>query len=205
MGKGKTRSSPGGLLFVLSGSSGAGKDAVLNRMKELDLPLHRVVTATTRQQRPGEKDGTDYQFTSEAEFHDMAARGDLLESAEVYGRWYGVPRQRVKQALDEGRDVLLRVDVQGAATIRKLVPEAVLIFLASPSVEYEERLRRRSTESDTELELRIGSAEEEMRSLPIFDYIVVNRQGELEAAVSEIAAIVTAEKCRVNPRIARMR
>jgi len=187
-----------GLLFVLSGPSGAGKDAVLHRMKELSFPFYRVVTVTTRPQRPGEKDGVDYRFASEPEFQEMVQRGELLERAEVYGRWYGTPKQQVKEALDEGQDVILRVDVQGAATIRSVMPEVVLIFLTSPSTEYEERLKQRQTESDDERRLRTGRIDGEMKSLPLFDYMVVNHQGDLDSAVSQIMAIVTAEKCRVN-------
>jgi guanylate kinase len=193
-----------GLLFVLSGPSGAGKDAVLHRMKELSFPFYRVVTVTTRTQRPGENNGVDYYFTSEAEFQEMVRRGELLERAEVYGRWYGTPKQQVKEALDGGKDVLLRVDVQGAATIRTIMPEAVLIFLTSLLLEYEERLRQRQTESDGERRLRMGRIDSEMKSLPLFDYMVVNHQGELDSAVSQIMSIVTAEKCRVNRRLVKL-
>ncbi len=194
------------MLFVLSGSSGAGKDAVLARMKELGLSFHQVVTMTTRPRREAESDGVDYYFTTESEFHDMARRGQLLEWANVYGNWYGVPRRHVQQALEEGKDAVVRVDVQGAATIKSLVPGAVLIFLASESVDdYEQRLKKRNTESDADVKRRIDSVEEELKSLPLFDYVVVNRQGELDAAVSEIAAIMTAERCRVSPRLVEVR
>lgn len=190
-----------GLLIVLSGPSGAGKDTVLNRMKELGFPFHYVVTATTRPRRAGENNGVDYYFRSEAEFQEMLQQGELLEWAQVYGHWYGVPKQQVKQALEKRKDVIVKVDVQGAATIKNLLPGAVLIFLAPPSIkEYEERLRQRKTESETELKLRIEKVTKELRSLPLFDYIVVNRQGKLDSTVSQIEAIVTAEKCRVNPR-----
>jgi guanylate kinase len=186
---------------VLSGSSGAGKDAVLGRMKELGYPFHHVVTVTTRPRRTAEKDGVDYHFLSESRFQEMVHQDELLEWAQVYGNYYGVPKQQIRQALEEGRDAMVRVDVQGAATIKSLVPEAVLIFLTSASAkDLEERLRQRKTESGAEVELRIGSIEEEMKSLPIFDYVVVNRQGELDTAVSDIASIITAEKCRVRPR-----
>jgi guanylate kinase len=190
-----------GLLIVLSGPSGAGKDTVLNRMKELGLPFHYVVTATTRPRRAGENNGVDYYFCSEAEFQEMMQQGELLEWAQVYGHWYGVPKQPVKQALEKREDVIVKVDVQGAATIKNLLSGAVLIFLAPPSIkEYEERLRQRKTESETELKVRVEKVTEELRSLPLFDYVVVNRQGELDSTVSQIEAIVTAEKCRVNPR-----
>ena len=189
------------LLLILSGPSGAGKDALLNRMKELGVPFHYVVTSTTRPPRSGEKDGVEYSFVSESGFQDMLQRGDLIESAKVYGYWYGVPKHEVKQALDAGKDVVLKIDVQGAATIRNLLPGAVLVFLTLPSLEeYERRLRQRKTESDTDLKVRLGRVTEELRSMLIFDYVVVNRQDELDAAVEQIEAIVAAEKCRVNPR-----
>ena len=201
MGRGSRRSRPTGLFFVLSGSSGAGKDAVLNRMRELGYPFHYVVTVTTRPRRAAEKDGIDYYFTSESRFQEMVRQGELLEWAQVYGNYYGVPKQQVRQALEEGKDSIVRVDVQGATTIRNAVPQAVLIFLTTASVEdYEERLRQRKTESDTELKLRIDSIGEETKSLPIFDYIVMNRQGQLDTAVSDIESIITAEKRRTNPR-----
>jgi guanylate kinase len=194
------------LLIVLSGPSGAGKDALLIRMKELGVPFHYVVTSTTRPPRPGENDGVEYTFVSESGFHEMLQRGDLIESAKVYGYWYGVPKHEVKQALDEGKDVVLKIDVQGAATIRNLLPGAVLVFLTLPSLEeYEQRLRQRKTESDTDLKVRLGKVNEEVRSLLIFDYVVVNRQDELDAAVDQIKAIVTAEKCRVNPRVVQFK
>ena len=194
------------LLIVLSGPSGAGKDALLIRMKELGVPFHYVVTSTTRPPRTGEKDGVEYTFASESGLHEMLQRGDLIESAKVYGYWYGVPKQEVKQALDEGKDVVLKIDVQGAATIRNLLPGAVLVFLTLPSLEeYELRLRQRKTESDTDLKVRLGKVNEEVRSLLIFDYVVVNRQDELDAAVDQIKAIVTAEKCRVNPRVVQFK
>ncbi|MCX5991010.1 MAG: guanylate kinase [Chloroflexi bacterium] len=194
------------LLVVLSGPSGAGKDAVLSKMKESGFPFYYAVTATTRPRRAVESDGRDYRFISEARFQDMLQRGYLLESARVYGYWYGVPKMQVKQALDEGKDVMLKMDVQGAATIRRLLPAAILIFLTLPSMEeYEQRLRLRKTESDSDLKVRLGKVSDEMRSLAIFDYMVMNRQDELDAAVSQIKAIVTAEKCRVNPRTVELK
>jgi len=200
------------LLIVLSGPSGAGKDTVLNRMKELDLHCHYmvhchyVVTLTTRPRRPGEKNGADYHFTSEAEFQEMIQRGELLEWAKVYGNWYGVPKQQVKQALDRGEDVVMKLDVQGAATIKNLFPEAVLIFLAPPSIEEQaKRLQQRKSESNAELELRMKTTQEEMKHLPLFDYLVVNSQGEVDSAISQIKAIITAEKQRVNPRVIELK
>jgi guanylate kinase len=194
------------LLLILSGPSGAGKDALLNRMKELGVPFHYVVTSTTRPARTGENNGVEYTFVSESGFQEMLQRGDLIESAKVYGYWYGVPKHEVKQALDEGKDVVLKIDVQGAATIRNLLPGAVLVFLTLPSLEeYEKRLRQRKTESDTDLKVRLGKVTEELRSMLIFDYVVVNREDQLDAAVDQIKSIVTAEKCRVNPRVVQFK
>jgi guanylate kinase len=193
------------LLIIISGSSGIGKDAALSRLKERGYPFHYTVTATTRSQRVGEIDGVDYIFVSETKFREMMQRGEFLEWAEVYGNWYGVPKLQVKQALARGQDVIIKIDVQGAATIKNLLPDAVLIFLAPPSMEeLEERLRQRKTESETDLELRILTAREEMESLPLFDYVMVNHQGAVDSTISQINAIVTAEKCRVKPRVVEL-
>ncbi|TET40310.1 MAG: guanylate kinase [Dehalococcoidia bacterium] len=187
------------LLIVLSGPSGVGKDVVLARMKELGYPLHYTMTATTRPQREGESDGADYHFISPARFEEMVKRGELLEWAKVYGNRYGVPKHQVEEALGRGLDVIVKADVQGAATIKGVVPQALLIFLAPPSMEQlEERLRQRKTESTIDLNLRIETAREEMKCLPMFDYVVVNRQDRPDLAVAQIDAIITAEKCRVT-------
>lgn len=189
------------MLIALSGPSGVGKDALLARMQELKRPLHYTVTVTTRPQRRDERVGVDYHFVSSSRFEEMAAKGELLERARVYGYFYGVPREQVKQALALGLDVIIKADVQGAVTIKAVAPQALLIFIASPSMEeLEERLRKRKTESGMDLSLRIETAFEEMKRMPLFDYVVVNRQGELDLAVAQIDAIIVAEKCRVNPR-----
>jgi len=189
------------LLIVLSGPSGVGKDAVLNRLKESGYPLSFVITLTTRSQRENEQDMVDYHFISTEEYRDMLARNELLESACVYGNWYGVPGAAVEKALDRGEDVIIKIDIQGAATIKKIVPEAVFIFLVPPSMEeLTTRLTRRLTESPADLTLRLETAKEEMKQLSRFDYVVVNHSGELDRVVSSIQAIITAEKCRVTPR-----
>lgn len=191
----------GALLLVLSGPSGVGKDALLSRMKQLGHPLHYTVTATTRPQRPNEKDGVDYFFLSEADFTDMRQKGQFLESAEVYGHWYGVPKIPVQQALRDGKDVIIKTDVQGAATIKSAVPQAVLIFLAPTSFEeLESRLKQRQTETVIDRELRLETAKQEMERLPLFDYKVINPFGRLDEAVEQIRAILIAERCRVAPR-----
>jgi guanylate kinase len=192
---------PQPLLIVISGPSGVGKDSVLQRMRARGLPMHFVVTATTRPQRPGEVHGKDYLFVSQQEFDQMIVRGDLLEHALVYNERKGIPRQQVREALESGKDVVLRIDVQGAGTIRKLCPEALLIFLVTETEEeLVERLKRRSTESSERLALRIQTAKEEMKRIDLFDYLVVNRDGQLDGAVDAILAIVTAEHHRTHPR-----
>jgi guanylate kinase len=189
------------LLIVLSGPSGAGKDAILTRMKELGYPLEYITTVTTRPRRANEKDNVDYHFISVEKFQEMLSRKELLEWANVYGNWYGVPKEAVKQALDKGQDVIVKVDIQGATTIKKILPQAVFIFLMPPSVEeLTSRLNQRHTESAFNLALRLKTAEEEIKQLPLFDYVVLNKRDEIALAVSDITAIITAEKCRAVPR-----
>ncbi|MEE8598176.1 MAG: guanylate kinase [Dehalococcoidales bacterium] len=189
------------LFIVLSGPSGIGKDAILARMKESDYPLEYITTVTTRPRRAKERDNVDYHFISTESFQGMISGNELLEWANVYGNWYGVPKGAVKQALDKGRDTIVKVDIQGAATIKKILPQAVFIFLMPASMEeLALRLKQRHTESPSDLTLRIKTAEEEIKQLPLLDYIVVNKQDEIDLAVSEIKAIITAEKCRVAPR-----
>ena len=149
------------LLVVLSGPSGVGKDAVLNELRKLQRPWHFAVTATTRPMRPGEVAGVDYIFLEPEAFTRMMERDEFIECAEVYGRWYGVPRSQARDALRMGRDVILKVDVQGAATIREMAPEALLIFILPPSVEdLRQRLQGRMTESTSEMERRLRTAGE---------------------------------------------
>jgi len=192
---------PRPLLIVLSGPSGAGKDAVLNQLKAAGHPARFITTFTTRPQRANEKDNVDYRFISEKAFQKMLANDELLEHANVYGNWYGVPREAVKKSLAAGKDTIVKVDVQGAATLKKIVPGAVFIFLTSPSAEeLESRLRERKTESALDCDRRLKTAVEEMKQLHLFDYIVLNEKDEIERAASAIAAIITAEKCRRTPR-----
>lgn len=189
------------LLIVLSGPSGVGKDAVLTRMRQTGYSVAYITTVTTRPQRSQENDKVDYHFISAERFREMIKNGDLLEWANVYGNWYGVPKQTVKQALDRGQDAVIKVDIQGAATIKENLPQAVLIFLMTPSLEeLIQRLEQRQTESAFDLALRTETAEEEIKQLPLFDYVVLNKQDEIDLAVSQIKAIITAEKSRVTPR-----
>jgi guanylate kinase len=193
------------LFIVLSGPSGVGKDAVLARMRKSSRPFHYVVTATTRPRRAREKNGVNYHFLSQKIFQNMMDDDRLLEWAKVYGNHYGVPKDEVSQALARGLDTIVKVDVQGAATIKKILPQAVFIFLAPPSLEaLEDRLKRRRSESSQDLALRLARAEEEMGSLPIFDYVITSDHDKLDEVVSRIDAIVTAEKCRVKPRTVKL-
>ena len=187
------------LLVVLSGPSGVGKDAVLERMKRLGSPYHFAVTATTRPMREGEREGEHYHFVARAEFERMIAHGELLEWAEVYGNLYGVPRAQVDRALSEGRDVLVKVDVQGAKTIRGLDPEAVLVFLAPPSMEeLARRLTSRATEAEDAMRRRLREAEAEMEAAARFDHVVVNRRDRLDVAVRQIEALTADERRRAS-------
>lgn len=195
----------GPLLIVISGPSGVGKDAAITRMKRRRYPFHYVVTATTRPKRPTETDGVHYHFYTEDAFKKLITDNGLIEWARVYGNYYGVPRSEVEKALKAGKDTVVKVDVQGAATIKKLAPEAVFIFLMPPSVEdLKRRLSARNSESSADIERRLAKAEEEITALPIFDYVVVNHQDRLDEAIEKIAAIVTAEHARVHPRVIRL-
>jgi len=189
------------LLIVLSGPSGVGKDAALSGLKRLDRSWHFVVTATTRPQRAGERDGVDYEFLDTETFLRMKEQGEFLECAEVYGRWYGVPRTQVRRGLDAGKDVILKVDVQGAETVRGIAPGAVFIFLVPGKFdELRMRLSQRMTESSPEMELRLRTAREELTRANEFDHQVVNHEGHLDQAIADIDAIITKEKTREVPR-----
>ena len=192
---------PEPLLIVLSGPSGVGKDSVLNRMKERGLPFHFVVTATTRPMRTNEINGHDYFFVSSDEFARMIEANELLEYAIVYNDYKGIPKQQVRDALASRKDVIMRIDVQGAATIRKLVPAAILIFLTTESEEdMVQRLLARQTESPEGLKLRIATARQELKRASEFDYAVVNKQACLDETVNDISAIINAEHHKVNQR-----
>jgi guanylate kinase len=190
------------LLIVISGPSGVGKDTVIQRMQERNLPFQFVVTATTRPPRPNEVNGKDYFFYSQSEFARMIEKGELLEHAIVYNDYKGIPKAQVSDALASGKDVVMRLDVQGAATIRELCPDALLIFI-SPQDEAEmvERLKVRKTETPEGLNLRIATAQQEMTHLNSFDYIVINREFHLDETVDTIISIIAAEHHRVKQRV----
>jgi len=190
---------PKPLLVVISGPSGVGKDVTIKRMQELGYPFHFVVTATTRPRRPGEVNGKDYFFVSMSEFAQMIEEGELLEYAVVYGDYKGIPKAQVRQALASGKDVIMRIDVQGAETIRQLVPQAVLIYLSAESEEaLVRRLRTRKTEEEGQLAIRIATARQEHKKLALFDYLVINQHDRLDETCRTIAAIIQAEHCRIH-------
>lgn len=189
------------LLIVISGPSGVGKDSVVQNMKARQSDIFFVVTMTDRAPRPEEKDGKDYFFVSTQDFQDLVESGGFIEHAVVYGDLKGVPREQVRQAMESGWDVVMRLDVQGAAHIRAICPGAVLIFLTAESKEaIRERLVRRERKVTEDLERRIQTAQGEMDCVGQFDYVVVNRDGQLEQAVDQVMAIIQAEHCRVQHR-----
>ncbi len=188
------------LLIVISGPSGVGKDTVIQRMKERNLPIHFVVTAATRSPRPNEVHGKDYFFYSHDEFAEMIEKGELLEYAIVYNDYKGIPKAQVRDALASGKDVIMRLDVQGAATIRKLCPDALMIFLTAGEDDIVGRLQERATENPEGLKLRIATARQEMNQIDTFEYVIINREFHLDDTVDTIIAIIEAEHHRVKQR-----
>lgn len=199
-GKGRSPNSQG-LLFVLSAPSGTGKDTIIQTLKEQGLDFYLVSSVTTRRPRLGESEGNPYHFVDQETFNHLAANNELLEYAKVHGNWYGQPRQPIRDNLQAGRDVLLKIDVQGAATVRRKVPEAVFIFLVPESMEeLAQRLDDRKTETPEERQRRLADARLELAEKDWYDYIILNRRGHIEEAVEKVRAIMLAEHCRAQPR-----
>jgi len=189
------------LLFVLSAPSGTGKDTVINTLKQQNMDFYVVPSVTTRVPRPGESEGNPYHFVSQETFDRLVDQGELLEHAKVHGNWYGQPRQPIRDNLAAGRDVLLKIDVKGAATIRSKVPNAIFIFLTPGSLEdLAQRLADRQTETEEELQRRLADARTELAEQHWYDYVIYNQQGHLQEAVDYLRAIMMAEHCRVHPR-----
>jgi len=188
------------MLVVITGPSGVGKDTLLARLQERGHPqaggaYHFIVTATTRPRRPDEREGVDYHFLSPQQFDELLANDGLLESATVYGYRYGVPKAQVCEALAQGKDVIVRTDVQGATYIKSICPQTVVIFLMPPSFQaLEERLRSRAADEPEQVELRLTIAGEEMAAASQFDHTVVN--DNLEDTVAHIESIIAAEKLK---------
>jgi len=185
------------VLIILSGPSGVGKDAVLNRLKQMDRDWYFVVTATTRVRRPSEIDGVDYFFLGKDKFLELHGQGMFLESAEVYGNWYGTPKASVFDALDRGQDVIIKVDIQGVSNINQTGLSVACIFLMPPSLgELERRLTIRQTETLSDLALRMENAVKEIDQMHLFDYVVIN--DDIDKAASDIKSIITAEQSRIR-------
>ena len=185
-----------GTLFVVSAPSGAGKTTLCREVRQRLQELAYSVSVTTRAPRPGEINGTDFRFVSEADFRAMVARGEMAEWATVHGNLYGTPAGPLEAGLREGRDVLLDIDTQGAAQLRARYPEAVLIFIVAPSMaELEQRLRERRSDPGPEIARRLERARQEITLWRRYDYLLVNR--DVKEAVEQLESIIQAERCRV--------
>ena len=196
---------PGAVLVIISGPSGVGKDTIIDALRRREVESgrdgerHYVITVTTRSPRDGEVDGVDYHFVSREEFLRIRAERGFLEANEVHGNWYGTPRADVRDALRQGHDVILKIDVQGAAVVKQKVPEALLIFLVPPSLEdLFGRLQARATESADELDIRQRNAALELARQSDYDHVVVNETGQIERTARRIHDIITREKA-ANP------
>jgi len=185
------------LLIVLSGPSGAGKDAVLTELAKVYPKARRCVTTTTRPRRDSERDGVDYHFASVEDFRKRAEEGGFLEYADVHGHLYGTPRQWVEENLGRGEDVILKIDVQGGLNVKRAMPAAVMVFLVPPSLEeLEKRLRSRNTDSDEDVARRLLNARKELEQIPRYDYIVENNS--LAEAAEQLKAVIVAEHLKIQ-------
>ena len=192
---------PHPLMIVISGPTAVGKDAVIKLMFERKFPIHFVVTATNRPRRPAEIEGVDYFFVTTERFQEMIANNELIEYSWVYNAYKGIPRNQVVEAFASGKDVILRIDTQGAQKIRKIFPESVQIFLIPRNEEeLKERIKKRGTEDQKQIEERLATAREELKCIGSFDYIVVNENEALNRTIATIESIIEAEHHRVHQR-----
>ena len=191
---------PKPLILIISGLSGSGKDTVINRLKEIaTVAFHFVVTCNTRKKREGEIDGRDYHFITREKFLDMIKNGEMLEHSVVYDDLKGVPRFEIEKALEQGKDIVLRLDYQGMRKVREAYPEAISIFVIPPDAEaWINRLRARNTDSEESLQLRIRTAEEELKNIDSFDYVLINE--DIDHAAMDLLTILRAEHMRIRNR-----
>lgn len=190
------------LVVVISGPSGVGKDVMIDRMIESDrLGFHFTITNTTRDPRPGEKDGVNHFFVDVDDFVNLIAADELLEWAQVYGNYYGVPKKQVRDALDAGKHVIIRVDVQGAKRISEIIPGALLIFINPPSLDVlKKHLKDRGVDSEEEMTKRLAAANEEISQASLFDFTVTNEEGRLDDTVNSVVNIIESESQMIPPR-----
>ncbi|HCI85610.1 MAG TPA: guanylate kinase [Dehalococcoidia bacterium] len=194
------------MVVVISGPSGVGKDVMIERMIEsVRLGFHFTVSATTREARPGEVEGVNHYFVSVDAFVNLIASDDLLEWAMVYGNYYGVPKQQLREALSAGKHVIVRVDVQGAKRISEIIPQALLIFIVPPSLEVlRSHLENRGVNSEEEMKKRLAAASEEINQASLFDYTVTNEENKLDETVEKVVEIIETESKRIPPRIVKI-
>ncbi|MBR5088663.1 MAG: guanylate kinase [Ruminiclostridium sp.] len=188
-----------GILIVVSAPAGCGKDTILEQALKANENLYYSVSATSRAMRPGETDGVSYYFKTREQFEAMISNGDLLEYTEYVGNYYGTPKKAVTDMLDAGKDVILKIEIEGAANVRRMFPECTMVFILPPSfAELERRLRKRGTETDEVIKQRLETARKELKFAENYDYLVTN--AALEDAVDDFLAVVRAEKCRRENR-----
>ena len=190
------------LVVVISGPSGVGKDVMIERMIESGrLGFHFTVTATTRAPRTGEQDGINHHFVTVDDFVNLIATDDLLEWAQVYGNYYGVPKKQVRDALAADNHVIIRVDVQGAKRLREIIPDALLIFIIPPSLDVlKMHLENRGVDTEAEMTKRLAAATEEIDQASLFDFTVTNEENQLDDTVDNVVAIIESESQRIPPR-----
>ena len=181
------------LIIIISAPSGSGKTTIVDQLQEKMPELRRLVSYTTRQQREGEINEKEYLFISEEEFKEKIAKGALLEWEEVFGNYYGSSEEQLNEALEKGEDVVLSIDVKGARQVRKKFPESVSIFIMPPSIEeLASRLKKRNTDEEGEVSVRLKEAKREMSAADEYDYVVVNE--ELDKAIEDVQAIIESER-----------